>query len=451
MDLARSTDIASDVLGAFQLKVDDSIQLTKNMTRVNDVMAKTITTANVDMEQLFETMKFGGPAAKAAGAEIETFSTIAAAMGNVGIKGSMAGTAMRTMFTNLAKPAKEAKTLLKKLNVVVDDGAGNFRDIFDILQDFNKATKDMGNKQRSAAVATIFGKRAISGVNAVLDKGADGLREYREMLEQANGTASKMAKDMNKGLGFRLKALKSAAIEMGFKFIDAFESKIPGAIDAATAAIRNFDVKAVIKGIETFIFHVKNLWQLITDLSPIIIGAVGAFTAFKVIMAGIAIFKFIAGIKLLAVAMTALNVVMTLNPIGLIAAGVGALIALIVLVVKHWDDLTEIAAEFYIDLQVGIRNAIAKFKEFFSFLKPGFEMFSRGVKAVGGFLGFGDDEKKTGKAPTRRAPNQKEVSAKSQIDFQGRIRLENAPPKSVFTGETKGAPPIILEQAGANP
>jgi TP901 family phage tail tape measure protein len=488
MDLARSTDIASDVLGAFQLKVDDSIQLTKNMTRVNDVMAKTITTANVDMEQLFETMKFGGPAAKAAGAEIETFSTIAAAMGNVGIKGSMAGTAMRTMFTNLAKPAKEARTLLKKMNVVVADGDGNFRDIFDILQDFNKATKDMGNKQRSAAVATVFGKRAISGVNAVLDKGADGLREYREMLEQANGTASKMAKDMNKGLGFRLKALKSAAIEMGFKFIDAFEDKLPGAIDAATAAVRNFDVKKVLDEIHKFGLFIDRATGFLRDMEPLIWGVVGGLTAYHGIVKAIMAFKFVKMLWGVVGVMGPLNALMAANPIGAIALGIAILIVIIVLLIKHWDKVTEVAKGMWKEIKIIFQNLWESFKklldnpffrgivrlfnplleipmqiirnwepikkwfsDFFAFLKPGFELLKKGFSIVAEKLGFGGGEDEKAKAPGRKAPNQKEVASKSQIDFMGRVMFEGAPKGTKYEGETKGAPPIMLADAGANP
>ncbi|KKL99369.1 hypothetical protein LCGC14_1815120 [marine sediment metagenome] len=62
IDLARATDISSDALGAFNMMVKDSSQLQTNMTRINDVMAKTITSSNTDLEQLFETIKKGAPA-----------------------------------------------------------------------------------------------------------------------------------------------------------------------------------------------------------------------------------------------------------------------------------------------------------------------------------------------------------------------------------------------------
>jgi TP901 family phage tail tape measure protein len=489
LDLARSTDIASDVLSAFDLRVDNTSDLLTNMTRVNNVLSRTVNSANTNVEGLFETMKFGGPAAAAAGQDLETVAALAGAMGDKMIKNSMAGTTMRTMFTSLAKPTREASNLIKKLNLNIEDEHGNFNDIMSILGDFNRATKDMGERQRLAAIKTIFGKRAISGMKALLDKGEVSLRKYREEQIRVGKSAADVAKEMNKGLGFRLKALQSAAIEVGFKFIDVFEKKIPGVIESATNAVRNFDVKAVIRGVQTFATHVKHVWQLVKDLSPVIIGAVGAFTAFKVIMAGIAIFQFVAGIQAAGGAFAVLNAIMAANPVGLIALAIGGLIALIVLLVKNWDTVSEVIQEFWIDTKIvfgkmwdwlkkmldnpfftGIARMLNPFLEIpmliikhwepvkkffvglFNFLKPGFDVAIKAAQKLGGFIGLGgDDEKNEGAKNKRKAPNEKEVASKSQIDFMGRVMFENAPPGTRFEGETKGAPPIMLEHAGANP
>jgi len=171
MDLARATDIASDSLGAFGLMTKDTAQLQTNLSRVTDVMAATVTSANTDMEQLFETMKMAGPVATNAGASIETFNTMAATMANAGIKGSLAGTALRTAFVNLAAPTAGAKGWLKKLKVEIKDSNGNMRDMFDIMNQLRKGTAKMGNVQKTAAMNAIFGKRAVAGMTVVLNGG----------------------------------------------------------------------------------------------------------------------------------------------------------------------------------------------------------------------------------------------------------------------------------------
>ncbi|MCK5606226.1 phage tail tape measure protein, partial [Candidatus Pacearchaeota archaeon] len=103
-DLARSTDIASDALGAFGLMTKDDTQLTENFNRILDVMSKTTTTANTDMEAMFEAVKKGAPTFTSAGQTVETFSALVGKMANSGIKGSEAGTALRNMMLRLATP-----------------------------------------------------------------------------------------------------------------------------------------------------------------------------------------------------------------------------------------------------------------------------------------------------------------------------------------------------------
>ncbi|MCK5603579.1 phage tail tape measure protein [Candidatus Pacearchaeota archaeon] len=498
MDMARATDIATDTLGAFGLKVDDSIQLTKNMTRVNDVMAKTITTANVDMEQLFETMKFAGASAKNAGVEIEQFAAFTGTMGNAGIKASMAGTAMRQMFTRLAKPTGEADVLLKKLGVKLQDSKGDFLDVTEILGEFNKKTKDMGTKQRTAAIATVFGQRAISGISALLDAGTDNLKAYEQKLKDAGGTAKTMAAEMNKSLQNRLLKLKSAAIEVGFKFIDSFQDKIPGAIDSAIQAVGNFDVGKALDQIQRFGMFIDRTIKLVRDLEPFIWGIVAGFVAYKTVLIGILavqaikfFFDLAAVLRSGAVAQGALNLMMSANPIGAIVLAVGLLVTGIVLLYKNWDTVSEVMQEFWIDFKTvmvkmwdwfvklldnpffaGIARMLNPFLEIPMLIIKNWEPVKKflfevweilksvgsavvdGLKGAASFLGIGGDVSDTQATginkSMRKAPNEKEVKSKTEIGFDGRITLAGAEPGSVFEGETRGAPPIVLEMAGQN-
>jgi TP901 family phage tail tape measure protein len=229
-DLARSTDIASDALGAFGLMTKDSAQLTTNFNRILDVMSKTTTTANTDMEALFEAVKKGAPTFTSAGQSVETFNALVGTMANSGIKGSEAGTQLRNMMLRLGSPTKQAQSVLNKLNITTKDSDGNFRDAIDILGDFQKATKDMGTAQKTAALSTVFGARTVNGINVLLKEGADSLREYRTQLEGAGGSSKELAEEMRKSLGNSLAKIKSALIELGFKFFDVFGDKITMAL-----------------------------------------------------------------------------------------------------------------------------------------------------------------------------------------------------------------------------
>jgi len=240
-DLARATDIASDSLGAFGLMSKDSAVLGANLSRVMDVMAKTTTTANTNMEDLFEAVKKGAPSFTTSGQSIESFSAIAGELANSGLKGAEAGTALRNMMLRLSKPTKEAGDVIRNLGVRTQDSEGNFRDVLDILADFEKGLKGMGSAQRTAALSTVFGARTVNSVNVALKAGTLQLRQYRDSLIESKSASNALAESMRTSLEARLAKLKSSAIELGFKFFDAFGPQIESGIESVQALLNTLN------------------------------------------------------------------------------------------------------------------------------------------------------------------------------------------------------------------
>ena len=265
VDLGTATDIASDSLGAFGLMTKDTEQLTANFTRVQDVMAKTTATSNTSLIDLFEAVKKGAPAFTAAGQSLESFNALAGIMANAGVKGSESGTQLRNVMLRLSKPTKESADTLKKLGVEVADEQGNFRDIIDIMSDMEKGLEGMGSQQRSAALATIFGSRAVTGVNILLKEGTESIRTYRSELENAGGSAEKMAEIMRGSLTNQLESLKSAAIEVGFQLLDAFSGEGAGAIKGLTQFVRGIDMTPVIEGLSFVIEKGKMVFETLSQ------------------------------------------------------------------------------------------------------------------------------------------------------------------------------------------
>lgn len=250
LDLARTSDIASDSIGAFGLMTEDSAQLQKNFTRVSDVMAKTMTSTNTNMEDMFESIKKGAPTFTATGQSIETFNTLMGTMANAGVKGAESGTQLRNMMLQLSKPTKEAQEVLSTLGIETKDQSGNFRDVIDILADFETGLEGMGTANKAAALKTVFGTRSVTGLNLLLKAGTKNLRKFRTQLDESGGTTKKMADIMDKSLGNRLKSLQSAALEVGFQFLDSFKVKGVGALEFLTESIRGINVQPIINGIE---------------------------------------------------------------------------------------------------------------------------------------------------------------------------------------------------------
>lgn len=505
MDLATATDIASDSLGAFNLMTKDSVQLQANLGRVNDVMATTITRTNTNLEQLFDTYKMAGPVATAAGQSIETFSAIAGTMAQAGIKTTQSGTAMRTMFANLAGKTPKAARALKKMGVAIKDSNGNFRDMFDILDDVRKGTAKMGNVQKLATLTNIFGKRAIAAVNVVLNESTDNLREFRRELENSNGASMEMAGNVRKSLGNQLKVLKSSLIELGFKFLEAFVGRGEKSLEVLIEAVRTFDVKPVVDAVNGFIDVMKTLIETVQFFWPIIKGVGATLLAVKTVIMAVQAAQWL------------WNIAMMANPIGLIIVGIAALVGIIIFLKQNWQSVTAYMKMTVIALRNHFMDQFDDLKEMFlSFIntiiggvnkvfalvgsKKKFDLLEMPdnkakiardmdlIRARNDLLvarvkedkGFREDFMKarqsekglaTAKsfreasfaAPKMSSPLENIMAGPRSVDpsmmrlsqqnigFEGQLNIAGAPKGSTFESKTVGAPPIRTEMLGVNP
>lgn len=227
MGLAESADISSNILSGFGLKANE-------MSRVSDVLTQTFTSSNVTLGMLGETMKYVAPDARNAGMSIEEVATMVGLLGNVGLQGSMAGTALRSSIKRLAAPPKEAKKALDSLGLSVKDAEGNFKNMPEFLQEFSGKLKNVkGDVNKTALVTKVFGTEASSAMLELLTQadattgGFDALfKEVKNSLGKSERVASTMTNNVQGGftrLGSSLSAMGQAAFE---PFQDDIQSMI---------------------------------------------------------------------------------------------------------------------------------------------------------------------------------------------------------------------------------
>ena len=328
LDLARATDIASDALGQYGLNSRDPIQLAKNLARVNDVLTKTATSANTSVEQLFESMKKAGPIANAAGSDIETVAGVIATMAGAGIKAELAGTATANMFLNLSAPVATAAKVLKRLGVETRKSNGDLRDIPDIIDSLGKALEGMGKAQKLATLQGIFGREGLAGTLVVIENGSAALKEYRRALEGAGGASASMAQTMRDTLQGRLNSLKSAVEGVSISLFSMTNGPLVDAIEKTTEWVRANET-LIATNIGGFLADVINNFETIVVWTKRIAIGLAVFFALN------AVLQTFIGI------MTAVNLVMALNPIGLIVLAVAALIAGFVALIVWIDEISE--------------------------------------------------------------------------------------------------------------
>ncbi len=343
-DLATAVGIAADTLGAFGLMSDDVGKTTTGLTRIADVFAKTVNTANTDLLGLYEAAKSGAPAFTQAGQSMETFAAMVGTMANSGVKGEESGTQIRNMMLRLADQTPEATKVLRKLGVTTRDGAGNFRDMFDILQDFEKGLKGYGTAQKTAALATVFGARAVTGISIMLKEGSEGLRKYRAQLEGAGGAAKRMADAIRKSLGNQIEVVKSGLVELGLKFVEAFETRGSAALAKLTDKIQKFDINPVIEGADKAINGAMSFFGFLQDNWKALLWIVAATKGW-------------------ALAQASVNALATLT--GVSMAGVLGPLTAVLGIFAAWVIFNKEIQEFFTWLD-GIAGSVGKFLDKFS-------------------------------------------------------------------------------------
>lgn len=209
LDLGTAADIATNVLSAFGLEVE-------NLSRVNDVLVKTFTSANVDLREIGEAFKIVGPIAKGVGSDFEDLVGAIGALGNAGIKGTLAGTALKGAIGALLNPTAQETKLLKGLEgrlggvaLKIRDSQGDFVGFEKILIQLEKAGL------RGDEALKLFGERAGPGMAALLNMGSAELADLIQKLRDAGGVSKEIADQMEAGLGGQIR--KTISILQAFK------------------------------------------------------------------------------------------------------------------------------------------------------------------------------------------------------------------------------------------
>jgi TP901 family phage tail tape measure protein len=195
LDLAKASDIASDVLSMFGMKASE-------MGRLTDVMSATIVNSNTNVEQLGEAFKNVGSVAKSVGLDIETTSSILGVLADNGNKGAEAGTHLKIALQRFTTNS-EAHKAFEKIGVKVFDANGNMRDMVDILKDVDSKTKILNVQTKSDIFKNLFGEEAITSGTTILgnlDKIVAKQKEAYDSTGRANDIAKNSTTDYTKAL-----------------------------------------------------------------------------------------------------------------------------------------------------------------------------------------------------------------------------------------------------------
>lgn len=185
-DVSYIADLATNIMAGYDINND-------SMDSVADIIASTISRSNVNIAEVAESYKMAAGYLRMAGVDFTESTAAIGLLGNMGLKGTLAGTSLRAMATRFAKPTKESQKALDRLGMrftEMRDIEGimveKLRPIADIFAELNRKGASMADMQ------AIFGK--IGGNAAMmLVRNYDQLRSLTVHNRGSQGISSELA------------------------------------------------------------------------------------------------------------------------------------------------------------------------------------------------------------------------------------------------------------------
>lgn len=222
-ELARTSDIMTDAISAFGYKASDSAKFA-------DVMTKACTAANVSVDTLGESYKYCGAICGTMGYSIDEVTTSLAVMGNMGIKGSQAGTALKNAISNMAAPTKNMKAAMDDLGISITNQDGSMKSWGDVIKNLQGSFKGLSQDQQAAYAKQLFGKESMAGMLAIINTSTKDYNALADSIKNSGGAANDAAQTQLNNLNGQLTLLKSAlegaAITIGDKLLPYIKSAV---------------------------------------------------------------------------------------------------------------------------------------------------------------------------------------------------------------------------------
>jgi TP901 family phage tail tape measure protein len=228
MDLGYTADILTDTLAQFGLEVGDA-------AAVADIFAKAAGASSAEAGDIADGLSNVGPVANMFGLTVEEAAAALAVLSENGIKGAEAGTSLKSVLLNLARPTDKVKGALKKLGVELYDSNGDFRDFDSIIDDIGSGLDELPMDEQIALSTILGGSYGVVGLNALRASG--GIDEMLAAMEASAG-ASEVAEARLGGFHGAVERLGGALETLGIQTLTPLmESVITPAINVTVDTI----------------------------------------------------------------------------------------------------------------------------------------------------------------------------------------------------------------------
>lgn len=260
-DLGTTADVVTNIMTGFGISPD-------KITRAADVMTMTFTKTNTTLMEIAEAYKYSASLLAAAGMPFETATAAFGILGDAGIKGSQAGTTMRTILANLVHPTNKQQAKWEEIGVKRTDKNGNTRSIVDVFRDLNNANIKV------ADYYGIFHKTAAQGAVSL----ANNVDKWNEVIFQnflSDNLAHKLAEEKKNTIQGLWYQLTSSFTEDGMQAFEELQQPIKNMLNQTISWLKAPEAIESMKNIS------RNMLDFMTMLKDIAISAANIYQKFS--------------------------------------------------------------------------------------------------------------------------------------------------------------------------
>lgn len=238
IDLAQAATIAANAMNAFNLEG-------KDMEHVADLIAGAANASAIDVGEFGQSLQQAGATANLVGLTFDDLTLAIAAMGNAGIKGSDAGTSLKTFLANLQPTTVKQIELFKELGLLTEDMGNQFFDaqgkikpMREIAETLQNALAGMTDQQKALTLETLFGSDAIRAAAIIAGEGAEGFDELATSIGKVS--AEEVAETRMDNLRGSIEQLKGSVETLAIRFGTPMLNAIRGFVDFLTQLANKF-------------------------------------------------------------------------------------------------------------------------------------------------------------------------------------------------------------------
>ena len=213
IELKESADFISSTLKTFSAGPEFARKIADSLTAAANSSA-------VTPREIMSAMRMSASIMAQVGMDVKDYLEAIGALGNFGIRGTLAGTVMRRAGTKLSNEGMVEQ--FRKVGVEVYDKSGNMRNLIEVLSEYRNELKKRGftdtqiiGRLSSQSGFGMYGAAGIIALSSAADeKGNRKFQELKDALDNSAGMAAIVAAEMDSGIGGAIRYLVASLQEL---------------------------------------------------------------------------------------------------------------------------------------------------------------------------------------------------------------------------------------------